>query len=58
MSEFVKKARKALVAGVITLVYGIQAAATDGVSTDEWRAIIAGAVAAVVVYFVPNKTAE
>ncbi len=57
MTEFVKKARKALVAGLVTLAYGVQAAATDGISTDEWRAIIGGAIAAVLVYFVPNKPA-
>ena len=57
MSEFLKTARKAIVAGLVTLAYGVQAAATDGISTDEWRGIIGGVVATVLVYFIPNKPA-
>jgi peptidoglycan/LPS O-acetylase OafA/YrhL len=47
---------KAIVAVLVAGVVALQAALTDGtVTDDEWKAIAAAVVTAVLVYFVPNK---
>lgn len=41
------------------IVYAVQAALSDSnVSTEEWKGIVAAALVAILVYLVPNKTAE
>lgn len=49
---------KAIIAVIVAGVVALQAALTDGeVTTDEWKAIIAAVVTAVLVYLVPNRVA-
>jgi peptidoglycan/LPS O-acetylase OafA/YrhL len=49
---------KAIIAVVVAVVVAVQAALTDSeITNDEWKAIIAAGVTAVLVYLVPNKPA-
>ena len=47
---------KAIIPGVLTVLYGVQAALEDGnISGEEWRNLGILAATTVLVWFVPNK---
>jgi len=52
----VTKYLKAIIPGVLTVLYGVQAALEDGnISGEEWRNLGILAATTVLVWFVPNK---